>query len=140
MIVADARALGIRERLASQNPTVVELQVYLARSHQNIGNVESNRGNPDRALEAFEKALAIRERLAREHPDVPDHASVLGATLNNMAAIDGAAKRFAQSAEKLRQAVTRQRKALAANPMNPRYRQFMRNHLTGLVMTANVTQ
>ena len=72
----------------------------------------------------------------REHPEAPDYASDLGGTLNNMAAIDLAAKRFEQARDKLRQAISWQKKALATNPRHPTYRQFLRNHLTNLIEAA----
>jgi len=87
-------------------------------------------------LESDGKALAIFERLAREHPEAPDYASGVGGTLNNMAVIDLDAKRFERARDKLRQAISWQKKALAANSRKPTYRQFLRNHLTNLVTAA----
>jgi tetratricopeptide (TPR) repeat protein len=81
--------------------------------------------------------MVIWERLAREHPESPDNASGLGATLNNMALIDLDAKRFAQARGRLEQAITWQKRGLAANPRHRTYRQFLRNHLTSLIRAAN---
>jgi hypothetical protein len=53
-----------------------------------------------------------------------------------MATIDVAAKRFEQARDKLRQAIFWQRKALAAYPRHPMYRQFLCNHLTNLLTAA----
>jgi serine/threonine-protein kinase len=130
------KALAIRERLVRDNPKVTSFLSDLGRSHDDIGILHSAEGHPDQALESFDKALAIREPIAREHPEAPDYASDLGATLNNMASVDLDAKRFKEGSEKLRQAIFWQRKALAANPMNPEYRQFLENHLLNLIKAA----
>ena len=47
--------------------------------------------------------------------------------------IDLDAKRFEEARARLREAIEWQRKALAANPANPTYRQFLANHLTNLI-------
>ncbi len=53
-----------------------------------------------------------------------------------MAKIEISAMRFDQARDKLRQAVSWQKKALAANPRNPTYRQFLANHLTNMIEAA----
>ena len=131
-----ASALAIFERLARENPSVTEFQSRLAVCYNNIGSLQSGTGHPDQALESHGRATAILERLARERPDSPDDASQAGGTLNNMAVIDLEAKRFEQAREKLQQAISWQEKALATNPGNPTYRQFLRNHLANLVTAA----
>ena len=84
----------------------------------------------------YEAALPIWEKLVREHTESPDYASSLGALLNNMATIDDAAKRFDAARDRLQQAIVWQKKALAVNPRNPTYRQFLTNHLTNLIEAA----
>jgi tetratricopeptide (TPR) repeat protein len=135
-------SLAIRERLARGKPDVTEFQDELAKSFNNIGNVQlgilhNDTGQLDQAFESYSKALAIRERLAGEHPETPDYASNLGATLNNMAVIDLAAKRFQEARDKLRQAISCQKKALAAYPRHSTYRQCLGSHLTNLIKAAN---
>ena len=53
-----------------------------------------------------------------------------------MAMIDLAAKRFHEARDKLRRAIHSQKKALAASPRHPTYRQFLRNHLINLINAA----
>ena len=84
------------------------------------------------ALEAYRKALEIRERLANEHPESPEFLSNLGGTLNNAATVELDEHRPAPAREKLVRAIVAQRKALAANPNHPAYRQFMVNHLKNM--------
>jgi serine/threonine-protein kinase len=131
------KALAIRERLARHNPSVNKFQRGVALMHFNIGELESQTGQPDRALDSYGKALAIRERLAIDHPSSLDEASDLGATLNNMAMIDIDANRFAEARSRLHQAISWQKKALAANPTRPTYREFLRDHLRNLIKAAN---
>jgi hypothetical protein len=85
------------------------------------------------ARQAYEKALLIWEQLVQKDPDSPDYASGVGATLNNMAMIDLNAKHFDAAREALVCAREWQTKALAVNPRNPTYRQFLANHLTNLI-------
>jgi tetratricopeptide (TPR) repeat protein len=111
-------------------------QNELATSHNNIGTLQRATGHPDQALESLGKALAIRERPARSHPESPDYANALGGTLNNLADIDLDAKRFGVAREKLMQAISWQKKALAADPNHPTYRQFLLIHATNLIRAA----
>ncbi len=87
-------------------------------------------------MKAYSAALSIREKLAREHPESPEFASDLGGILNNIAIIDLGAKRFDEARVRLRQAIVLQRKALAADPVNPTYRQFLASHVGNLVQAA----
>src|SRR5262249_28916492 len=124
------------ERLARENPSVTKFANDLAASHHNIGLLQSDTGHPDPALQSYGKAQGIWELLAREHPESPDYGSHLGLSLNDMATIDIYAKRFRQGRDKLRQAISWQKKALAATPGNPTYRRLLRTHLRNLVIAA----
>jgi serine/threonine protein kinase/tetratricopeptide (TPR) repeat protein len=130
------KALAIRERLARENPSVTAYQLDLASSYSNVGLLRSAAGHPDSALESHGKAFEIEGRLAREYRDSPDYASAVGASLHNMANIDLDAKRFQSARDKLRQAISWEKKALTANPRHPTYRRYMVSHLTDLVRAA----
>ncbi len=78
----------------------------------------------------YESAQAIHRKLATEHPESSDWSSELGGTLTNIAMIDVDSKRVEQALAKFREAIEWQFKALAANPANPTYRQFLANTLT----------
>ena len=54
--------------------------------------------------------------------------------------LDLDAKRFAEARDKLREAIVWQKKALAAYPRHPQYRQFLANHLTNLRLAAQGLQ
>ena len=113
---------------------MTQFQSDLAESHNNIGLLQRATGHPDLAMESYSKSLSIFERFVRDHPESPDHASNLGGTLSNMAQVDLGLKHFDQARDKLRRAVTWQKKALAASPTHPKFRQFMRIHLKNLII------
>ena len=127
------QARAIRDRLVRGNPSVTDFQRNLAASLINIGMVQRAIGRSAAALESYEQACAIQERLARDHPESPDLASDMGGTLNNMATINLDGRQFYEARAKLARAIDWQRKALAANPNHPMYRQFMATHLGNLV-------
>ena len=89
-------------------------------------------GEYDAARDAYEAALAIRRVLARAHPDWPDNASSLGGLWNNIAIIDLNERRFVEGRDRVREAIAWQEKALASDPRNRTYRQFLQNHYTNL--------
>ncbi|MDB5349542.1 MAG: pkn [Planctomycetota bacterium] len=136
-LAAYEQGRAIYDRLARENPTVTHLQSGLAHSHYGIGVLLGATGKPAEALAAYEQARAIQERLARDHPESSDFASDLGATLNNHAVLDLATHRFAEARDRSREAIVWQRKALAANPRNPTYRQYLTNHVTNHIKACN---
>jgi serine/threonine protein kinase len=129
-------ALAIRRKLAEDHPTVTLYQRDPAASHQSLGLLLSETGRPAEARRSYESALAIGRKLAEDHPEAPDFASNLGGTLNDWALIDLDEQHFAKAREDLQEAITWQKNALAANPRNPQYRQFLANHLTNLIKAA----
>jgi tetratricopeptide (TPR) repeat protein len=60
----------------------------------------------------------------------------LGGTLHNLALLDLDAQRFSEARVRLREAIEHQKRALAANPRHPTYRQFLKNHYDGLLTVA----
>jgi hypothetical protein len=104
--------------------------------HHTIGLTQTNTNHPDLALTSYGRALAIRERLAREHPELPALSSGAGATLNNMATIELDRRHFGEARTRLEAAINWQKKAVAANPNNRQYRQFLANHLINLIKAA----
>ncbi len=126
------RARAIWERQARENPLFTD-QSGLAWSYHGIGTLQREAGRPQGAMTSFAKARAIWERQAREHPDSPEFASDLGGILNDMAMIDLSERRLDDGRAKLARAIELQRKALASNPANPTYRQFLADHLRNLI-------
>jgi tetratricopeptide (TPR) repeat protein len=129
-------ALAIRKRLAEAHPTLTQFQLDLAACHGNLGNLLFETGDRAAARTQYEPAQAIFQRLADAHPTVTEYQSLLGRTLGNLAAFDLEAAQFAVAADRLRQAITWQKKALAANPASPTDRQGLRKNYTRLLNAA----
>ena len=60
----------------------------------------------------------------------------LGKTLHNLAVIALGQRQLDKARSKVTQAIEWQRKALAASPGNPTYRQLLTNHLANLILDA----
>jgi tetratricopeptide (TPR) repeat protein len=124
------------EKLAAENPSVTLFQSELGLSHNNIGASLSEIGKPAEALKEYESTRAIWERLARQHPEFPHYANDMGGLLNNIATIDINSGRFDVARDRLRQAIAWQKQALAVNPKNPQFRQFLANDWTSFIKAA----
>jgi tetratricopeptide (TPR) repeat protein/ribosomal protein S27E len=83
-LAAFQKAMKISERLARENPTVIEYQHYLAVSHGNIAYLHTQTGKPEKALAAYQKALEILERLVRENPSVIAYQDNLANIYSNL--------------------------------------------------------
>ncbi len=79
-------SLAIREQLASDYPSVTQIQSDLARTYHNTGYQQRMQGRPAEALTSFEKALAIRERLVGENPRSSRYQADRGWTQQHLAA------------------------------------------------------
>ena len=135
-LAAYESSLALERKLVESNPTEIEFQQRQATSFSNLGNAMLATGKPDEAGQCLESALAIRRKHAQAYPKSPEMASGLGEALNNAARIDVNAKNFQKARDRLREAVMWQRKALEAYPAHPRYRQFLINHFTGLLIAS----
>ncbi|MFO0957162.1 MAG: serine/threonine-protein kinase [Isosphaeraceae bacterium] len=135
-IRAHEEARAILDRLVHDNPSVVQYRRDLADACNELGTEQTSAGQAEAAERSLEQARSIWADLAREHPEMPDIASSLGGTLSNLALVDAGRKRFADAYDKLEEAISWQRKALAANPREPQYRRFMANHLQGRIAMA----
>jgi serine/threonine-protein kinase len=133
-LASDEAARTILERLARDEPTVAQFQRDLAISHNSIGLLLRDKGEPAVALASHEAAREIQQKLAEDDPGSPGEASSLGGTLNNIALLNIDDLRFAEARNVLRDAIRWQKRALAANPRHPTYRQFLANHLKNLAI------
>jgi len=61
-------SLGIREKLASQDPENAGRQHDLSVSYDNIGNILKDQGDLVRALESYRDSLAIRGEAGQPRP------------------------------------------------------------------------
>jgi eukaryotic-like serine/threonine-protein kinase len=77
-------ALAIRDRLARAKPLDTALERDLARTHNNIGGVQSETSRPVEAMASYEAARAIWERLVRQNPSVIEYRERLAWCYHNI--------------------------------------------------------
>lgn len=80
------RSLAIREKLLTDHPLDIPLQLDVIRTFTFLGNLELDAGNMREALAAFLRARALGNRLVQEHPENPKlhhvYADSLGMVAN----------------------------------------------------------
>ncbi|MFI5458753.1 MAG: protein kinase [Isosphaerales bacterium] len=118
------RARDLFQSLSDEYPAVPAYRSNLSGSLTNLGNVLRSEGRPQDAGRVHDLAIAIKEKLASDFPKNSDYQSELGASLNNRANTLG----HTEACRLLRNAIKHQGAALEAQPQNPTYRRFLRNH------------
>jgi tetratricopeptide (TPR) repeat protein len=134
--VATEKSREIYESLAVEFPSTTEYQYGAGGAHISLGGLAARAGRMSEAEAHLSKARPIFERMAAEHPESPNFASELGAVLHNLGEMQYDAKHYPQARDLLLQAMAWQRKALASNRANPRYRECANAHLEILGRTA----
>ena len=134
--VAIEKAREIYESLAVEFPSTTEYQYGFGGAYISLGGLAARAGRMSEAEAHLSKARPIFERMAAEHPESPNFASELGAVLHNLGEMQFDAKHYPQARDLLLQAMAWQRKALASNRANPRYRECAIAHLDILGRTA----
>jgi eukaryotic-like serine/threonine-protein kinase len=109
-------------------PDTPAFQAELAVVCNKLGVILMSAGRPDDAATAYRKALPIQEKLVKDHPQVAEYQSSLGATLHNLANLRRNRGEFTEARALLERAVPHQRLAWKADPRNPTYCRFLRNH------------
>jgi tetratricopeptide (TPR) repeat protein len=128
------QALRIQRQLAADFPSRPEFRQQLANSHNNRGILQYTTGRPKEAEEDYGQALRIRKQLAADFPNKPDLRNELAAGCVNLALLRQQQGNWAAAKRLLLEGRPHHLAALKANPRNPTYRQFYRNHL--MVLTA----
>ncbi len=121
-LAAHGKAREIREKLASENPTVTEYQADLAWSYNMIGKLQHATGLSGEALRSYEKAHEIREKLARENPTVTEYGRDLAASFNNIGILLGATGQWAERYRADEKAREIREKLVHENPTVTQYR------------------
>jgi tetratricopeptide (TPR) repeat protein len=128
------QALSIQKHLAADFPSRPEFREDLARSHNNRGLLLSKMGRLAEAEKDYDQALSIKKQLADDFPNQPDRWNELAGTCVNLAHLHLKQGNSAAAKQLLLESQQHHRAALKANPRNPTYRQFYRNHLTALTV------
>lgn len=76
------RALGYREALAAQHPSVTEFQVKLGVCYHEVAQFQHNLHRDVKALELSERSVAVLEKLVQSQPDQSDYRSGLALSWN----------------------------------------------------------
>ena len=126
------RKLATWQKLAADHPADPGFLLSVANCHNEIGILEQEMGKLAEAMASYEQDRAIDERLARDS-ESPDFACGLAGASSNMADLDLGAKRFKAARTRLLQAITLQKKALAAAPGHPTCRAYLAVHLDSLI-------
>jgi serine/threonine protein kinase/WD40 repeat protein len=131
-------SLDVSDRLAADGRAVADgptFRAHRGKTLNNLGILLANADKKSAAETVFREAVAIRTRLADEYPKDPDHASDAGRSLDWQGFMLRELGRLEESARVLREAVRRQRVALALRPKSRVCRDLGCNHLANLAKT-----
>jgi len=129
-------AIAILERLAHDQPTVIEYQRNLAKSHLGYGNLLIGTGRPAEALKPHLKALGIRERLVLENPTVTEYQSDLAISHHHIGNLLSVTGQPAESLKEHRRALAIRERLARDNPEIARYQnELAKSHsIIGLLL------
>ena len=77
-------SLEIQEELAGLDPDSIEILSDLGLAYNNLGTIQSHRGQAAQAVKAYHQAVEIRRRLLRKAPSVVRFRSDLAVSCNNL--------------------------------------------------------
>jgi WD40 repeat protein/tetratricopeptide (TPR) repeat protein len=131
-------SLAVGDGLAADVPAVADgptVRALRGKTLNNLGILLAKADKKSAAEKVFREAAAIRTRLADENPKNPDHASDAGRSLGWQGYMLRVLGQLEESARVLREAVRRQRVALALRPKSRVFRDLCCNHLDTLATT-----
>ena len=114
---------------------VIALKPDHAEAHSCLGNALRDLGDGSGASAAYRQGIALHEQRIKKSPTDTGPQSDLGETCNNLAMVLMAQDQLAEARQLLERALGHQQTALKANPKNPTYRQYLRNHTWHLAET-----
>jgi tetratricopeptide (TPR) repeat protein len=123
------QALSIRKQLAADFPSRPESRVDLCRSYNNRGELLRATGRLKEAERDLGQSLSIRKQLAADSPNEPDLQNEVAGTCVNLALVHLQQRNWAEAKRLLLEGRPHHLAALKANPQEPSFRQFYRNHL-----------
>jgi serine/threonine protein kinase len=126
------QAVSAYKQLAAEFPTRADYCQELAQSHNNRGYLLSATGRLQEAEQDFVQALSICKRLVADFPDQPDLRNELAGSCVNLAILQQRLGNGLEAKRLLLEGQPHHLNALKANPNQPMYRQFYRNHLSVL--------
>jgi tetratricopeptide (TPR) repeat protein len=127
------QALSIHTQLAAEFPNRPEYRQSIAAGHHNRGLVLIDMDRLKDAEKDYDQALDMRKQLAAEFPNQPDLRNEVANTGVHLANLHLQQGNWAAARRLLLEGRPHHLAALKANPRNPSYRQFYRNHLNCLI-------
>jgi serine/threonine protein kinase/Flp pilus assembly protein TadD len=121
-------ALKLIQLLADKFPKRHIYRSRLADGHNNVGTVLQKTGRLEAAEAAYRKALALRKRLVAEFSTLPDYQNDLAISLNSLADLANARRKYRDACRLLAEALPHCQAALRANSKQPFYRSVYRTH------------
>jgi serine/threonine protein kinase len=128
------QAIDLQAQLIIAFPDDWSYQFGLANGYYHLGLAFANE-DPEQAAAAYAQALTHQRKLATDFPSIPDFQNQLGGILHNLAQLLYSRGDWLQTRRHLEEAIRYQRNALATNPHNPTYLQFLGNHYAVLADT-----
>src|SRR5262249_31110604 len=125
-------ALSIQKQVAADFPARPEFRRFLAGSYTNRATLLRATARTKEAEKDFDQALSILKQLAADFPNQPDMQNDLAGTCVNMSLAQQQQRNWAAAKRLLLDGQPHHLAALKANPRDPTYRQFYRNHLAAL--------
>ncbi len=128
-------SLAIHKRLAADFPKSSSMEVGLTMSYNNLANLFNSLGRLNDAEPLYLEARAILRRLVKEMPNQPDIVNDLANVCTNLGGLFVQGEDYAAAKASLNEGRPHHLAALKANPRNPVYVEYYRNHLWGVATT-----
>jgi tetratricopeptide (TPR) repeat protein len=126
------KAIQIREKLAAQNPSVVDYQDRLASDYNKLALFLRATGRRDEALISYEKAIEIGKRLVTENPTILDYQYNLAGRYHNLGNLQTDFGQFEAAMTMYQNAIEVSKRIVETNPAVPAYQDNLARHYCGL--------
>jgi serine/threonine-protein kinase len=116
------QAIGLYEKLSTENHAVEHYRVMLAGCHNNLGNLLHKLGKNVEAAAAIRQALKIKEKIAADYPDVPKHGRESAGSHTNLGNILRELGKYPEAEAEFNEALKRLETLAADYPAVAEYR------------------
>ncbi|QEG37921.1 serine/threonine-protein kinase [Bythopirellula goksoeyrii] len=127
-VAAYRQAIETQEQLVRQFASVVQYRSELALTWNNLGQTLARTHATSPAVAAYAHALEILTELVADFPQDARYQSSLAGVLNNRAMVAEQTGDLARAIIDYESAIEHQSAALAANPAQPEFREFLSKH------------
>jgi serine/threonine protein kinase/tetratricopeptide (TPR) repeat protein len=127
-------ALAIYKQVVAEFPSRLEFRQELANGYHSRASFLNTAGRPREAEKDLEEARSIQKQMVADFPDQPDLRNEFAGTCSNLAFLFRQRGDWVAAKPLLMEGRPHHLAALRANPRDPTYRRYYRNHLN--VLTA----